>query len=291
MTSRPKEEGVRVLVTGATNQLGHLLLPRLKGQQYRVTALSRFDRSGAGPPGTTWFQADLGQAVQWERLGSHRTLIHLAALPLVLPHLGSLASMGLRRIVALSSTSVLTKQDSPDARERELIRAIAAAEEALALRCKALGILWTIFRPTLVYGAGRDKNVGAIADWIRRYRCFPLLGEGKGLRQPVHADDVAAACVAVLENPRTFDTCYELAGATVLSYREMVEAIFRAAGLRPCVIRVPAPVFRLAVRLARVLPHYRYLNPEMAYRMDRDMTFDWSRAQRDFGFRPRGFQP
>jgi nucleoside-diphosphate-sugar epimerase len=239
----------------------------------------------------TWIQADLGQAVQWEKLGPHRTLIHLAALPLLVPHLEALASMGLRRVVALSSTSVLTKRESPDAHERGLIRAIAEAEEMLAMRCGALGISWTIFRPTMVYGAGRDKNVSAIAEWVQRFRCFPLLGEGKGLRQPVHADDVAAACVAVLENPRTFDTRYELAGATVLSYRQMVEAIFRAAGLRPCVIRVPASVFRFGLRLARLLPRYRYLNSEMAYRMDRDMTFDWSQAKRDFDFSPRGFLP
>jgi len=287
----PRGGEARVLVIGATNQIGHFLLPRLTGQQYQVTALSRSDRSGAGPRGVTWIQADLGRTVQWGQLGRHRTVIHLTAVPLLVPHLEELAGLGLRRVVALSSTSVLTKQDSPDVHERGLIQAIAAAEEALALRCEALGISLTIFRPTMVYGAGRDKNISAIAQWVQRFRCFPLLGEGKGLRQPIHADDVAAACTAVLDNPRTFDTRYELAGATVLSYREMVEAIFRAAGLRPCMIHVPASVFRFALRLARLLPRYRYLNPEMAYRMDRDMTFDWSRAQRDFGFSPRGFLP
>jgi len=218
-------------------------------------------------------------------------VVHLAALPLLVPHLEALAGLGVGRVAAMSSTSVVAKRDSPDPHERAVIRAIAEAEEALARRCAALGVSWTVFRPTLVYGAGRDKNVSAIMHWIRRFRCFPLLGQGRGLRQPIHADDVAAACAAVLDNPRTFGVRYELAGASVLGYRQMVEAIFGACGLRPCVIPLPESVVRLGVRLIRLAPRYRYLNPEMAWRMDRDMICDWSRAQRDFGFAPRGFLP
>ena len=50
----------------------------------------------------------------------------------------------------------------------------------------------TIFRPTLIYGTGRDRSLAPIARFARRWRVLPLPVGARGLRQPVHAavDDI-----------------------------------------------------------------------------------------------------
>ena len=125
----------------------------------------------------------------------------------------------MKRVVAFSSTSRFTKQGSSSPRERETARRLAEAEEAVERACRERRIRWTILRPTLVYGGGRDRNVSAIARFVRRFGFFPIAGEGRGKRQPVHAADLARAALAVLDNPATFDRAYDTPGGETLTLR------------------------------------------------------------------------
>ncbi len=139
----------------------------------------------------------------------------------------------------------------------------------------------------MIYGQGTDQNVSFIARVVRRCRFFPLAGRGSGLRQPVHAEDLASACLAVLDNPRTFAKSYDLSGGEILSYREMVERVFQGLGLAPRILTVPVPVLRWFIRVIRILPRFRKLTPEMASRMNMDLCFDHAEATSDFQFTPR----
>jgi uncharacterized protein YbjT (DUF2867 family) len=76
----------------------------------------------------------------------------------------------------------------------------------------------------------------------------------------------------------------------VLTYREMVEAVFRQLGRPPRIVEVPLPALRAAIGAARWIPGMGSLSPEMASRMGVDLCFDHAEAARDFGFRPRPFQ-
>jgi nucleoside-diphosphate-sugar epimerase len=145
----------------------------------------------------------------------------------------------------------------------------------------------------LIYGYGRDKNIAEIARFIRRFGFFPIFGEARGLRQPIHADDLADACVASL-TARLPDTpkcrAYALSGAETLSYREMVGRVFGAMGKPVRILKCPLPVFRIATCILRFHPRYRHWNGAMAERMNRNMVFDHSSARNDFGFSPRPFR-
>lgn len=274
----------RILITGGSSVVGDHLLPRLAAAGHEVTVLSR--RPPAGPQ---WRQMDAARTSVWSVVPdgvSH--LIHLAPLPLlarVLP--GAPAS--LRRVVAIGTTSVFTKSASPSAKDQHLVQDQRRAEEGMVAFCAGRGIGYTLFRPTLVYDGRRDKNVARIGALIRRLHFFPVAAPACGLRQPLHADDLAAACMAALDTDRSGS--YELAGAERLSYRAMVERIFAAQGQKPRVLSLPVSTYRLAIALARALPRYRGLTPEVADRMNQDMVFDYAAAARDLGFRPRGFAP
>jgi nucleoside-diphosphate-sugar epimerase len=132
--------------------------------------------------------------------------------------------------------------------------------------------------------------VTEIARFVQRTGFFPILGDGLGKRQPVHAADLAAACLAALGEGRAFDRAYELSGGETLTYRAMVERIFQGLGKKPRIVRVPPHLFKAVVSAARVVPRFRDLSPELVTRMNMDMCFDHADARRDLGFNPRGFE-
>jgi GT2 family glycosyltransferase/nucleoside-diphosphate-sugar epimerase len=282
-----------IIVTGATSQIGHFLIPRLREAGYAVHAVSRqFPLAGAvADDAEFWHRIDIARDTDaLSGIIGATALIHLAPLA-TLPNLIDIAARtGVRRILAFGSTSRYSKLASADQQEQRWVTELIESEAALEAKCAANGITWTVFRPTLIYGCGMDKNVTTIANFIHRFGFFPIAGEGKGLRRPVHADDLAAACLKALDCPATFNRAYNLSGGEALTYRQMVEAIFQGLGKKPRILRFPVAAFAVLLKAAVLFPAYRHLNPEMVNRISLDMNFDHLEATRDFGYSPRKFR-
>ncbi|MCY1250545.1 hypothetical protein D9M72_641940 [compost metagenome] len=102
-------------------------------------------------------------------------------------------------------------------------------------------------------------------------------------------DDVAKAAVLAVFSANTGGNSYNISGAEVLSYREMVARIFKAMGRKPKFLGVPIWFFNLALFFLRLVPRYRKWNADMVQRMNRDMVFDHDAARRDFGYDPQRF--
>lgn len=274
-------------VTGATSQIGRFLLPRLYNAGFTVTAISRQNQSNSA--GVIWQQANL-QTFSLPINQQQGLLFHIAPLPLLPPLLARLSkNTFLTRVIAFSSTSALTKAASPEPRERKIAAQLTEAETASIKACQMHNITWTLFRPTLIYGCGIDKNVTFIAKFIRRKGFFLLVGQGTGLRQPVHADDLAAACMQAYQSKAAENKTYNLSGGQTLSYREMVEKIFHQLGKKPRIIAIPSPIFSLMVRCITWLPAYAHLSTAMIMRMNQDLCFDKTAACQDFSYNPRSF--
>lgn len=273
-------------VIGATSFVGESLLALLAEEHWRVSA---FSRRAANPPAgnVSWRQLP-PPALSEEH---ERIPVWICAAPVwVLPeHFELLDTHHARRVVALSSTSRFTKNDSSDPQEQMLAQRLGEAEISIRAWAQDKGIEWIILRPTLIYGRGRDRNICEIARFIRRFGFFPVFGKAQGLRQPVHVDDVAQACVAALETESAANRDYNISGAETLSYRAMVCRIFAALGRQPRLLAVPLRVFRLATVCLRLLPRYRTWSTAMAQRMNQDLVFDHASAARDLQFAPRGF--
>jgi len=280
-----------VCVTGATSPVAAFLLPRLRREGYPVYALGRRVAAGVDADGVAWCRAELEGGSPLPAMAGLTTLVHLAPLWLLPPRIEAFARMGVRRVIAFGSTSRFTKQDSASVAEQALAARLAGAEAALAGACGEHSLVWTLFRPTLTYGSGRDGNIAFIARVVRRYGVFPLAAPATGRRQPVHADDLAAACIAALECPATQDRAYNLPGGETLSYRRMVEAVFAACGRAPRFVSLPPTAWRLALGALSLWPRAPRIGLEMVARMNTDMVFDLEDAQRDFGYSPRPFQP
>lgn len=209
----------------------------------------------------------------------------------VLPqYFAMIEACGARRVVALSSTSLFVKNDSSDHGEKHIARRLAEGERALRAWAEAQGVEWVILRPTLIYGCGRDRNLCEIVRFVRRWGFFPLMGQAGGLRQPVHAEDVATACVSALTMPAAANRTYNLSGGETLPYREMVCRVFATVGKVTRLMTIPRWLFLLGVTVLHLLPQYRHWTVEMAERMNRDLVFDHADAARDLSFSPRPFR-
>ena len=200
-----------------------------------------------------------------------------------------LKAYGAKRIVAMSSTSVFTKANSSDSNEHHVVAQLIDGETRLRMWANENGIEWVILRPTMIFGYGKDKNIAEIARFINRFGFFPVLGKAKGLRQPIHAEDVARACIASLESTTATNKSYNLSGRETLTYKKMLDHVFHAMNRKPRVIVFPLMIVKVAIALLQSLSRYRHWSPSMAERMNLDLVFDSSEAKRDFGYEPKPF--
>lgn len=212
------------------------------------------------------------------------SLAPLWALPPLLPRLSQAG-----RLVALGSTSAAVKAVSPHDADRHVAAALQAAEAALRQNPSA-GPAWTLLRPTLIYDGETDGTVTAAARVIARFGAFPVLAPAKGLRQPVHADDVAAAMLAALEAPAARGGAFDLPGGETLPYDAMLRRIAEALGRRVRLVPVPGPVLAAGLWAARRLAG-RDLSPSLFTRMRQDQLFDAGPAHAAFGYQPGPFRP
>lgn len=215
------------------------------------------------------------------------TLCPLWAVP---DHLPWLERLGAEHVVALSSMSGVTKASSPDSAERALAERLTAAEERLTDWAADRGIGLTLLVPTMIYDGLTDANVTAIAAWVRRFGWFPLCGPARGLRQPVHAGDVAAACLAAHDR-RPPRTRYTLSGGERLPFGELVIRVCRAHGLVPRIVHVPPWAWELAAAVVRGAGLAGGASIAMGRRMNEDLSCDHAAAADDLDFRPRPFDP
>ena len=276
---------------GARGLVGETILSLLTHQNRDVVAFSRSPSDQKTKAKLRWFQLDNHSDSSQDQAAFSTINQWLCVAPIwVLPqYFPMLETSGVRRVVTLSSTSRFTKDDSSDREEQTIALRLAEAETRVQEWATNKGVEWIILRPTLIYGFGRDKNVAEIARFIQRFGFFPLFGRAKGLRQPIHAQDVASACIAALDSLDTANRSYNLSGGETLTYREMVTRIFGALKRPVRLLPVPLLAFRFAVSILRFIPRYRNWSSAMAERMNRDLVFDHSEATRDFGFKPRAF--
>uniref|UniRef100_UPI002625BF35 SDR family oxidoreductase n=1 Tax=Oleiagrimonas sp. TaxID=2010330 RepID=UPI002625BF35 len=186
-------------------------------------------------------------------------------------------------IVAMSSMSAESKHESPLAEERALSQRLREAEARLARTCARRGMRWTVLRATLIYGGGHDHSLTPLARRAQRWRVFPLPA-GRGLRQPVHAADLAEAVRAALHTDAAGGKVLPVGGGERLTAARMFARVRQ--GLPGWTLPVPVP--RLVLRAAaRFFPRGR----GAIMRLDADLVADNRELIACLGVHPRDFRP
>jgi len=285
VNAKTDTEQARSLVIGATGLTGGYILEHLVRGGERPLALSRARQTRTD---ADWFQGDLEKPESFEfpPVGTLYCTASAILLPAALPHLFNPL---LKRVVVFSSTSVITKIDSEIVSERETLRKLANAEQEIAAFCSQKSIGWTILRPTLIYAEGHDRNITPLSKLIRRFGVMPIVGGGSGLRQPVHAEDLAIGAISAASSEAAVNKFYSLPGGETITYREMIGRIFDGLQMPRRTISIPPFIWRIAFFFAK--PLFPGANVAMGTRMMKNMAFDSAPAARDFGWNPRRFNP
>jgi NADH dehydrogenase len=129
------------------------------------------------------------------------------------------------------------------------------AEQVLA----EVGLEWTVFRPSVIFGAPRGRMEFAtqlLHDIIDAPLPAPLFyrgvfpaNAGSFELSPVHVRDVASAFVSALQRRETVGSTYSLGGPVTLSWRAILETIAAAVGKDKLMIPVPVAGIQAAARL------------------------------------------
>jgi nucleoside-diphosphate-sugar epimerase len=279
---------VHCLVFGASGAIGRFLLPRLHAAGDQVTAVSRRERGGA-VQGARWITGDLDGVLALHGIAPPQVLYSLGPLDAFARWLGRMPPGWQPRVVAVGSMSIDSKRDSPDAAERDVAARLARAEHALAETAAVRGCAWTVLRPTLVYGAGVDRSLTPLVRLAHRWHVFPQLAGADGLRQPVHAADLAKACLAVAGEPASAGRAYATGGGERLAFGDMLARVRASLPWHALSIPLPLAALHAGAVLARAAGRPALVGA--VARLRQDLVADNAPAQRDFGWSPRAFHP
>jgi uncharacterized protein YbjT (DUF2867 family) len=147
---------------------------------------------------------------------------------------------GVCRIVHFSITNPDIQSNLP------YFRGKAELENAL----KGAGMSYCILRPAVLFGR-EDVLVNNIAWSLRHLPAFGVFGRGDYKLQPIYVDDIAA--LAVEHASGNANEIIEAIGPETFTYRQLVETIRRALGLRRLVIGVSPGLGYWASRLFGML--------------------------------------
>ncbi len=298
MLARARHREIRavsgpLLVFGASGLVGAQLLRQLHAEDTAVDAVTR----AAAP------SPDLAGLARWHVGGAFdlhhghgpwpdaATLLSAGPLLSLADWLERSEPRSLTRLVALGSTSERGKRGSSDADERALAANLHAAEQRVIAWCERHAVPWTLLRPTLIWGEGRDRNISRVAALARSRNVLPLPAFATGRRQPIRSRDVAAAMRAASRHPASAGRVLDLPGGEVLRYDEMVRRIVAAVAPSTRLLRVPSWIARPGIRLART---WRWIEPAfeaMLLRMGEDLVYDDGPMRTCLALSPQGFDP
>ena len=108
---------------------------------------------------------------------------------------------GMRGLIACSSSSAITKRFASNRFDRELVAHLNASEELLFSVCRRLHVPCYVLQPSLIYGQVGpygDRNLSRLLQLLRCLPLLPLPAE-TGLRQPIHASQLAAVALYLAE--------------------------------------------------------------------------------------------
>lgn len=150
---------------------------------------------------------------------------------------------GVGRLVYISGAGAAAEA------RRHWFRAKWRAEAAI----RASGIVWTVIRPTWIFGPG-DVSLNRFIGFARRLGVVPLTNTGSQRLAPVFVDDVARLAADCLDGDAAVDQVFELGGPETATMRQIVATALRVAGLRRPILPGPTLLLKLLTFPLRILP-------------------------------------
>jgi NADH dehydrogenase len=241
---------MRIAVTGAFGYSGRYIAQRLLDAGHSVITLTNSlrrenpfgDRVAAFP-----FNFDNRVALAeslagvdalintyWVRF-DHALFTHDEAVANTKTLFAAAKRAGVRRIVHISITNPDLHSALPYFRGK--------AELELALQ--SLGVSHCILRPTVLFGR-EDILINNLAWGLRHLPVFAVFGDGEYRLQPIHVDDLAAACVDQAAGSE--NQIINAIGPETFTYRGLVETVRATLSLIRPILSLPPEIAYLGCR-------------------------------------------
>jgi NADH dehydrogenase len=284
---------MKVAIVGATGFVGSHLVPHLVAVGHTVIAISRDGRRLPGWDDRVEARAaDVAEGDLDAALAGADAAVHLAAIPRESrgKRFEAVNVRGTRRVVEaaeriglkrLVHLSVLGVSDDP---KLAYLHSKWRGEEAV----RGSSLEWVVLRPSLMFGAG-DGFFNLIETTLRWWSpgVVVIPGDGSTRFQPLSVDDLAIAVEKSLTDAGRAGSVYELGGPAWVSYREIVDAVSGATGMRRWKLGMPIPLLSaLTVVTDRVLPIFPVSHDQIAS-MSRPNFTELDAFERTFGVAPR----
>lgn len=273
---------MKILVTGITGLTGRYLYARIKKELtipvvYLVRETS--NRSFMEPQDPVIF-GDLSDPMAFaDQLDDVTAILHLAPRSRLSAVMKLCEAKGIQRLYYVNSTGIYSqfkKSSHIDLRNEADL--------------KASSLTYTIIRPSMIYGNAQDGNLHHLAKIMNRWPIYPIIGPGKGLMQPIHADDLAQAIVSALQHEElTRYKAYDVAGIAPITYKDLLATLAKAMHKRIWFVHFPYNVALWLGKLADKVPN-PLLSYEKVLRLHEDKVFDTSSAKNDLQFNPRSHE-
>ena len=185
---------------------------------------------------------------------------------------------GIERFVQLSGIG--TRLASPSAYVRARARGESAVLDAMP---KA-----TIVRPSVIFGPD-DAFLGQLTA-LTRLPAIPLFGRGTQRLQPVHVVDVARAIVTLTARHRPRRYFFELGGADVLDYREILQLVMHHLGRQRPMVPIPFAVWHAVALGLGILPEPPLTRDQVILMQGDNRVTEGVGTFEDLGIRPRALR-
>ncbi len=281
-----------VYIAGGTSFLGQRVVKRFLEEKYDVTCLSRSEETknklfklkekyngnlnivsgNLQNPNSLFYGLTGVQTAIY--------LVRLEYTDYVKNFIYSAKKLGVKRVVFISSTTVLLPYDL-DVKKQKL-----ESEEMI----KNSGLDYTILRPTMIYGGEGDNNFSKMLKFIKTKKFFVVFGNGENLIQPIYVDDVASAIISVLDNKKTIGKTYEICGKEPIKYIEMLKIVKDKLKSNFMIIRLSIGFSKFVVKVFKGVFKNFDLDVSQIEGMKIDKAYSYEDALRDFGFNPLPFE-
>ena len=110
-----------------------------------------------------------------------------------------------------------------------------------------------ILRPSIVFGP-EDKFFNQFASLSQFLPFLPLIGGGQTKFQPIYVGDVAKAIATILETEEIDNKIYELGGAEIFTFQQLMNILLKEIQKRRFLIPIPFSIAKFMARILQLFP-------------------------------------
>ena len=175
-----------------------------------------------------------------------------------------------KKLIFLSSMA--TKRNNPDYYGKSKLKMEKIIKDS--------GIKYTILRPSIIYG---KDNLSLIGKSLKFPLFIPVIGNGKYKLNPIYIKDVIEAISKSLNNKKSLNKSYDLAGGKSYSFNEIIGICKKRFNIKRVIVHIP---IWICLIIFKIIP---IISQEAIKGINEDTLADITSLRKDLKINPVDF--